>query len=87
MALPRQLGAALASAASRRRRFNGGGDVIAVGMWKASLVSSQRGPLVTRTAATREQAIAIAQRLLDDVAADLAWLHGERISVQIEAVK
>jgi hypothetical protein len=51
------------------------------------LGDSQRGPLVTRTAATREQAIAIAQRLLDDVAADLAWLHGERISVQIEAAK
>lgn len=57
----------------------------AIEKWKTSLVSSQRGPLVTQTAATREQAIAIARRLLDDVAPDLAWLHGEEITVEIEA--
>jgi hypothetical protein len=53
--------------------------------WRAALVSSRRGRLVTRTAATREQAIAIGRRLLHDVAADMVWLHGERIFVEIEA--
>jgi hypothetical protein len=58
--------------------------VTTIGAWRAALVSNQRGPLVTRTAATREQAIAVAQRLLEHVAADLAWLRGEKIIVEIE---
>ncbi len=53
-----------------------------MGTWKASLTSSQRGPLVTRKAETREAAIAMAQRLLDD-AGGMAWFHGEMISAQI----
>jgi hypothetical protein len=40
--------------------------------------------LVTRQAKTREAAIAIGQALLDD-AGDMAWFHGETISVAISA--
>jgi hypothetical protein len=52
-------------------------------------MQQQEGPLaslvaVLARAATREQAIAMAQRLLDDVAEDVAWLHGERISAEVE---
>jgi hypothetical protein len=51
--------------------------------WKASLVSNQRGQLVTRRAETREAAIATACRLLDE-SVGFPWLHGETLSVAIQ---
>jgi hypothetical protein len=53
------------------------------GKWKASLVSSQRGCLVSRWVGSRGEAIAMAQRLLDD-AVDQVQMHGERISAAVE---
>jgi hypothetical protein len=59
------LASVLASSAARLGRPRPEPTMPAPAKWKASLVSSQRGALVTRTAATREQAIAAAQSLLD----------------------
>jgi hypothetical protein len=51
-------------------------------IWRAVLVSDQRGPVVTRKADTREGALALAHVLLDQ-AANMAWYRGETVSVQI----
>jgi hypothetical protein len=72
------LGSSLARSAGATR-----GDAAPVAgpaTWKASLVSNQRGTLVSRRAETREAAITTAHRLLGE-AADFAWLHGETIAV------
>jgi hypothetical protein len=50
--------------------------------WQASLLSNQRGKLVTRRAVTRETAIAAAIRMLDD-AADMVQLHGEVLAIEL----
>ena len=56
MPLPKAIAAALASAAARRRR-DGRNTVTAVGkLWQAALVSSMRGPVLTRRAKTRADA-------------------------------
>lgn len=68
-----------AAAARRRARRN---TVTAIGTnWRASLVSGQRGPLVSRKAATQSEAFSLAHRLLDE-AEDRSWLHGETVRVE-----
>jgi len=82
MALSRQLVAALASAAARRRRSEGI-TMTAVGRdYVAQLISSERGPILSRRAPTWSGAVAIARVLLDQVE-DGVWHRGERVSVQI----
>jgi hypothetical protein len=67
----------------RRSRW-GGDTVTAIGtQWRASLVSDQRGPVLTRRAKTRSDAFAQAHRLLDD-AEDRQWFKGEAASIRIE---
>ena len=62
----------------RRSRW-GGDTVTAIGtQWRASLVSDQRGPVLTRRAKTRSDAFAQAHRLLDD-AEDRQWFKGSCI--------
>jgi hypothetical protein len=51
--------------------------------WRASLVSDQRGPVLTRRATTRSDAFSQAHRLLDE-AEDRTWYHGEAIGVRVE---
>jgi len=50
--------------------------------WRATLVSDQRGPVVTRQAATRIEAFAHARVLLDE-AEDRVWYHGETVGVTV----
>ena len=50
--------------------------------WQASLVSDQRGPVLTRRAQTRGDAFAQAHRLLDD-AEDRRWFNDEVVGVQV----
>jgi hypothetical protein len=58
--------------------------VTAVGTtWQASLVTNQRGPVLTRKAETREAAFEAAHRLLED-AEDRTWFNGEAVSVKVE---
>jgi hypothetical protein len=84
MPLPSHLSAALASAAARLRRSKGGNTVSAIGKtWRASLVSDQRGSVLSRKAESREGAFAQAHRLLDE-AEDMVWFHGEAVGVRIE---
>lgn len=82
---PFPLKASLGSARSRAAGSTRRDAVTVVGpaTWRASLISSQRGQLVTRQADTREAAIAVAHLLLDE-AADFAWLHGEVVGVRVE---
>jgi hypothetical protein len=76
--------AAMASAAARRRRSSGRGIVTAVGTtWRAALVSDQRGPILSRKAATKADAFMQAHALLDQ-AEEMAWYHGEVVGVRIE---
>ena len=57
--------------------------MVAIGTnWQASLVSDQRGPVLTRRVKTRSDAFAQAHRLLDD-AEDRTWFNGERVSVRV----
>jgi hypothetical protein len=82
MPLPRQLAGALASAAARRRR-DGRAELTAVGQgFVATLLSDMRGPILSRRAATWNEAVAIARVLLDQVE-DGRWHRGERVSVQV----
>jgi len=82
--LSRALIAALASATSRRRRFDGRSDLTAIGTtWRAALVSDQRGPVVSRRAQTRADAFAQAHVLLDQ-AEERQWFNGEAVSVRVE---
>jgi hypothetical protein len=75
--------AALASAAARRRGSDRRIVVTAVGTnWQASLVSNQRGPVLSRRAQTRADAFAAAHRLLED-AEDRTWFNGEIVSVAV----
>ena len=75
--------AALASATNRRRRSYGRSDLTAVGTnWQASLVTNQRGPVLTRRAQTRADAFAQAHRLLED-AEDRQWFNGELVRVEV----
>jgi hypothetical protein len=58
--------------------------MVAIGTnWRASLVSDQRGPVLSRRAQTRADAFAQAHRLLDD-AEDRTWFNGEVVSVKVE---
>jgi hypothetical protein len=83
MALSRQLVAALAAADARRRRFKGD-TMTAVGRdYVAQLISSERGPILSRRAKTWSEAVAIARVLLDQVEDDQRWHRGERLSVQV----
>jgi hypothetical protein len=82
MLLHGSLVAALASATSRRRRSKGA-LMTAVGRdYVAQLISSERGPIVSRRAPTWSGAVAIARVLLDQVE-DGVWHRGERVSVQV----
>jgi hypothetical protein len=83
MGLPRSLAASLASSAARRRRSDGRSNLTAVGTnWQASLVTNQRGPVLSRRAQTRADAFAAAHRLLED-AEDRTWFNGEVVSVAV----
>jgi hypothetical protein len=79
------LAALLASAAARRRRsYDGRIVVTAVGTtWRAALVSDQRGPILSRKAATKSEAFMQAHALLDQ-AEDMAWYRGEIVGVRVE---
>jgi hypothetical protein len=67
-----------------RRRFDGGLILTAIGQaWKAALVSDQRGPVLTRKAATKSEAFMQAHALLDQ-AEDMAWYRGEVVGVKVE---
>jgi hypothetical protein len=78
-----RLAAALASAAARRRRDRRN-TVTAVGTtWRALLTSDQRGPILTRKAATKSEAYSAAHALLDQ-AEDMAWYRGEIVGVRVE---
>ena len=58
--------------------------MVAIGtMWRASLASDQRGPVLTRRARTRADAFAQAHVLLDQ-AEDMAWYNGEVVGVKVE---
>jgi hypothetical protein len=64
--------------------FDGGGDTMtAIGRgFTATLLTNERGRLVTRKAETREAAFAVARRLLDD--AERQQFHrGEIVSVAV----
>jgi hypothetical protein len=83
MLLHGSLVAALASAAARRRRSEGE-IVTAIGtIWRAALVSDQRGPVLTRKAGTKADAYAQARALLDQ-AEEMAWYRGEIVGVRVE---
>jgi hypothetical protein len=57
--------------------------MVAIGTnWQASLVSDQRGPVLTRRAKTRSDAFAQAHRLLED-AEDRQFHRGETVSVAV----
>jgi hypothetical protein len=80
MPLSKALVAALASAAARRARRT---TMVAIGkMWQAALVSSMRGPVLSRRTETREGAFAMAHVLLDQ-AESQQWHRGERVQVEI----
>ena len=58
-------------------------DLTAIGTnWQASLVSDQRGPVLTRRTKTRADAFAQAHRLMDE-AEDRQWFNGEVVSVAV----
>jgi hypothetical protein len=58
--------------------------VVAIGTtWRASLVSDQRGPVLTRKATTKSEAFMQAHVLLDQ-AEDMVWYHGEVVGVRVE---
>jgi hypothetical protein len=60
-----------------------GDTVTAIGTnWQASLVSDQRGPVLTRRTKTRADAFAQAHRLMDE-AEDRQWFNGEVVSVAV----
>lgn len=76
------LAAALASAAARRHR-NGRTHVTAIGAtWKAVLSTSERGPILSRSARSRSLAFTIARTLLDQ-AEDQQFNRGEIVSVEV----
>jgi hypothetical protein len=50
--------------------------------WQASLVSDQRGAVLTRKAATKSEAFSLAHVLLDQ-AEDMAWFNGETVRIEV----
>jgi len=51
--------------------------------WRVALVSDQRGPVLSRKAATKAEAFSLAHALLDQ-AEDMAWYRGEIVGVRVE---
>jgi hypothetical protein len=67
----------------RRCRFDED-TMTAIGTtWRAALVSDQRGPVLSRKAATKAEAFSLAHALLDQ-AEDMAWYRGEIVGVRVE---